>query len=245
MPGLARLDEEPVGPHHVPDVGEVPPGRQVADRDGRGAAPVGLHDALGQGRHRELGGLARADVVERPDGDDVLAVAEEGLGHQGLGGQLAGGVRRQRGGGRLLGEGQEGRVGDGPVDLGRAGHQDPRVGPALAGRGQQGGGADHVDLEHPERLVPRLPDVGQGGQVVDGVGAGVGHRGQQGGRIGDVHLAVDGDDVIAELTQMVGQPGADEAATAGDEGAHDGSPYWLRRSGRHRRRGGRRPAANR
>ncbi len=31
----ARLDQQPVGPHHVADVGEVTPGRQIADRDGR------------------------------------------------------------------------------------------------------------------------------------------------------------------------------------------------------------------
>ena len=86
--------------------------------------------------------------------------------------------------------------------------------------------------------------------MVDGVGSGVGHRRQQGGGIGDVHLLVDGHDLVAQRPQVLGQPRADEAATAGDEGAHDGSPYWLRGRGRHhrgapigRRRTGRPPCA--
>ena len=35
------------------------------------------------------------------------------------------------------------------------------------------------------------------------------------------------DHLVPLLSEMVGQPGTDEATTAGDEGAHDGSPYWL------------------
>ena len=41
-----------------------------------GPAPLGLDDALGQGRHREVRGLARADVVEGPHRDHLLAVAQ-------------------------------------------------------------------------------------------------------------------------------------------------------------------------
>ena len=104
--GPTRPDEEAVGADHVADVGEVAAGRQIAHRDGAGPAPLGLHDPPGQCRHGELGGLARADVVERADGDHVLAVPQKRLGHQGLGGQFAGGVGREWCRGRRLGEGQ-------------------------------------------------------------------------------------------------------------------------------------------
>jgi hypothetical protein len=51
--------------------------------------------------------------------------------------------------------------------------------------------------------------------------------GQQRSRVRDLDLLIDLDDVIAAATEMIGQPRAHEAAATGDQGAHDGSPYWL------------------
>ena len=58
-------------------------------------------------------------------------------------------------------------------------------------------------------------------------GAATGTAASSGGRVGDLDLLVDLDDVVAGAAEMVGQPRAHEAAAAGDQGAHDGSPYWL------------------
>ena len=127
----------------------------------------------------KFGRLAWPDVVERSDRHHVLTVPEPCLGAQRLGGELGGGVRGERSGRRLLGQRKLRRVGDRAVDLGGAGHQDPGVGAALPGGGQQGARAEHVHLEDPQRLVPRLADVGHGRQVVDGVGRGDRHRRQQ------------------------------------------------------------------
>jgi hypothetical protein len=63
--------------------------------------------------------------------------------------------------------------------------------------------------------------------MVDGVRGRVRHRHQERLGIGDVHLVVDDDHLVADLPEMVSEPRADEAAAAGDEGAHDGSPYCL------------------
>ncbi len=58
--------------------------------------------------------------------------------------------------------------------------------------------------------------MGQCGQVVHGIRGRRRQGVEEGGRIGDLDLAVDGDHLVAELSEMIGEPVADEAATAGD-----------------------------
>ena len=225
--GGPRFDQHPVGLDDVADVSEVPTGGQVAHGNGPVPPPIGFDDPLGQGGDGEVRGLTRADVVERPYHDHRLPVPAERLPDEDLGGQLArrvGGEGCRRG---QLVEGHERGIGDRSVHLGRAGDQDPGVGPALSGRGQQRSSAEHVDLEYPQRVLPRVPDVGQRGQVVDGIGSGGGHRIEQRNRIGDVDFVVDGHHLVTLLTQMVGQPRADESSASGDQRAHDRSPYRL------------------
>ena len=127
-------------------------------------------------------------------------------------------------GGQLV-EGHERGIGDRSVHLGRAGDQDAGIGPTLTGGGQQRGGTDHIHLQDLQWVLPRLPHVGQGGQMVDGVGSGGGHRPEQRHRIGDIDLVVDGDHLITLLSQVIGEPGADESSASGDQRAHDRSPY--------------------
>ena len=100
-PGLARLDQQPVGPDHVSHIGEVPSGRQVADRDGscapfRSASTI----RLGQRRHGELGLWPGPMWLKGRTVMTVWPWPEEGLGRQGLGRQLARRIGGERRGGR-------------------------------------------------------------------------------------------------------------------------------------------------
>ena len=64
LAGDAPLGQEPVGPHHVADVGEVAPGRQVPHHDAVGAAAAGLDDALASADTTKADGLSGTHVVE-------------------------------------------------------------------------------------------------------------------------------------------------------------------------------------
>ena len=64
-----------------------------------------------------------------------------------------------------------------------------------------------------------------GGQVVDGVGGGVGDDRVERGLVGDVGFQVDGDDLVALLPEVLGQPVADEPPPPRDQRARTAAPY--------------------
>src|SRR5262249_27058627 len=72
VPAGALFCYQEVSAHDIADVGKVPVGLEVACvQHRRTAAALDFHDLSGEMRDRELGGLARTYVIERPGTDDV------------------------------------------------------------------------------------------------------------------------------------------------------------------------------
>ena len=118
-----------------------------------------LPESFEPGERRDDEGLrlARPHVVERPDPDDLEAVAEEGLEPEVLRGDLARRVRSHGPQRRVLGDGDA--PGD-PVDLGRRDDDDTGTGFELARHLEEHERAERV---HPEGLRRRLPGTRPGG----------------------------------------------------------------------------------
>src|SRR6267154_2183939 len=80
LAGLALLEREPVGPHHVAHVGEIAAGLEIADPDHRRAATLlDVGDLLREIRADEHRAAARALVVEAARSDDRQLEAHEVL----------------------------------------------------------------------------------------------------------------------------------------------------------------------
>ncbi len=81
-------------------------------------------DSRGDRRGDEAVGLARAEVIERPDPQHAQATSEEGLQPEEVGGDLGRRVGRDGSERRGLGDGEV-VLGDGAVDVGAGDDQDP------------------------------------------------------------------------------------------------------------------------
>ena len=160
--------QHPVGPHHVPDISEVPSGLQVPHPDHLLAGPLVGHDPGGQGRAHEAVALPATQVVERPSSDHVLAMSQVSLqGHE-VGCGLRRRVGRHWSHRRLLGDRQV-SGGHRPVYVG-AGHCHHPVNPGSPRGGQHVHGALHIGPKRFHRVVPGTPHIGLAGQVEDHLG---------------------------------------------------------------------------
>ena len=217
---LAPLDQEPIGPHHVAHVGEIPPRAEVAHGQRRRSRLLSLHDAASQSGNDERLGLARPGVVERPHPDHREPVAQMSLQPQELGGDLARRVGGHREQGRILA--QRELLGlHHAVLLGRSDQEDGRSDGTGPRRFQHLERPQHVHAHHLARRRPRATDVRERGQVIDGFGASVGQGLSNGGGVRDLEAVRRREHLVARGAQVPGQPRADEAVSAGDERPHE------------------------
>ena len=220
LAGLASLSQEPVGPDHVPHVGEVPAGAQVADRDLVAAADLVAGDAGGhRGRHEAVA-LPGPEVVEGPGPEHGQAVAEVRLQGDHIGGRLAGAVGTDGAKGPILTDRQVG-LGHLAVHIG-AGHGHDPLHAGLHGGVEHVQGALGVDAEGLDRAGPRPSHIGLPGEVVHDLRADRREQVGQPRRVEDVEaeMTVGLVDVVAGLLQPGDEVAPDEAGCAGDQGSH-------------------------
>ena len=91
---LAGLDQEPIGPHHVADVGQVAAGAEIAVGHLAPSGQLGLGDLRGESGRGERGSLARSEMIEGPGNDHVQVKGPLILHGDGFGRLLAGSVGR-------------------------------------------------------------------------------------------------------------------------------------------------------
>ncbi|CAB4925689.1 unannotated protein [freshwater metagenome] len=162
------LNQKPVCPHHIADIGDVAPGGEVSHRYGTHSVAFIAGDPISDSRCDEVRALSGAEMIEGADAKDLKTETQPGLESQLVCGDLARRVGSDRTKWGFFID-REIRWINPAVDVSAADCEHP-WGAVRDARLEQIQRSSGIDLETLARRIPRSADIAPAGEVVHDIG---------------------------------------------------------------------------